>query len=101
MDTPYHCAYQFLAKKRRGLLYSCSVTLSFLPKYVLLLVFPWKHTGNKSAQFNKSPVCSVQGWVKGKGYCTVELKVAFIQKVLILLSFPQTDEPYNFPELEF
>ena len=29
------------------------------------------------------------------------LKVAFIQKVLVNLSFPQTDEPYYFPELEF
>ena len=29
------------------------------------------------------------------------LKVAFIQKVLIHLSFPQTDEPHYFPELEF
>ena len=29
------------------------------------------------------------------------LKVAFIQKVLMHLSFPQTDEPYYFPELEF
>ena len=37
IDTPYHCAYQsaeFLTKKWRGLLYSCSVFLSFLPKYV-------------------------------------------------------------------
>ena len=31
----------------------------------------------------------------------VLLKVAFIQKVLVHLSFPQTDEPYYFPELEF
>ena len=29
------------------------------------------------------------------------LKVAFIQKVLMHLSFPQTDKPYYFPELEF
>ena len=29
------------------------------------------------------------------------LKVAFIQKVLMPLSFPQKDEPYYFPELEF
>ena len=29
------------------------------------------------------------------------VKVALIQKVLIHLSFPQTDEPYYFPELEF
>ena len=29
------------------------------------------------------------------------LKVPFIQKVLIHLLFPQTDEPYYFPELEF
>ena len=31
----------------------------------------------------------------------VQLKVAFVQKVLIHLSFPQTDEPYYFPKLEF
>ena len=30
-----------------------------------------------------------------------QLKVDFIQKVLMHLSFPQTDEPYYFPELEF
>ena len=29
------------------------------------------------------------------------LKVAFIQKVLMYLSFPQTDKPYYFPGLEF
>ena len=29
------------------------------------------------------------------------LKVAFIQKVLMHLSFPQIDKPYYFPELEF
>jgi hypothetical protein len=29
------------------------------------------------------------------------IKVAFIQKVLMHLSFPQTDEPDYFPELEF
>ena len=29
------------------------------------------------------------------------LKVAFIQKVLMHLSFPQTDEPYYISELEF
>jgi hypothetical protein len=29
------------------------------------------------------------------------LKVAFIQKVLVHLSFPQTGKPYYFPELEF
>ena len=29
------------------------------------------------------------------------LKVAFIQKVLMHLSFPQTDKPYYFPELKF
>ena len=29
------------------------------------------------------------------------LKMAFIQKVLVNLSFPKTDEPYYFPELEF
>ena len=28
------------------------------------------------------------------------LKVAFIQRVLIHLSYPQTDEPNYFPELE-
>ena len=33
-------------------------------------------------------------------FCTFYLKVAFIQKVLMHLSFPQTDEPYYFPELE-
>ena len=31
----------------------------------------------------------------------VLLKVAFIQKVLMHLSFLQTDEPYYFPELIF
>ena len=30
-----------------------------------------------------------------------KLKVAFIQKVLMHLSFPQTDKPHYFPELEF
>ena len=30
-----------------------------------------------------------------------QLKVALFQKVLMHLSFPQTDEPYYFPELEF
>ena len=30
-----------------------------------------------------------------------EINVAFIQKVLMQLSFPQIDEPYYFPELEF
>ena len=29
------------------------------------------------------------------------VKMAFIQKVLIYLPFPQTDKPYYFPELEF
>ena len=29
------------------------------------------------------------------------LKVAFIQNVLMHLSFPQTNKPYYFPELEF
>ena len=29
------------------------------------------------------------------------LKMAFIQKVLMHLSFPQTDKPHYFPELEF
>ena len=29
------------------------------------------------------------------------LKVAFIQKAWMNLSFPQTDKPYYFPELEF
>ena len=29
------------------------------------------------------------------------LKVAFIQKVLMHLSFPQIDKPYYFPELKF
>ena len=29
------------------------------------------------------------------------VKVAFIQKILIHLSFPQTYEPYYFPDLEF
>ena len=29
------------------------------------------------------------------------LKVAFIQKILMHLLFPQTDEPHYFPELEF
>ena len=29
------------------------------------------------------------------------LKVAFIQKLLIHLSFPQTAKPHYFPELEF
>ena len=32
---------------------------------------------------------------------TSELKVAFIQKGLMRLSFLQTDEPNYFPELEF
>ena len=31
----------------------------------------------------------------------VVVKVAFIQKALMHLSFPQTDKPYYFPELEF
>ena len=30
-----------------------------------------------------------------------KLKVAFIQKILMHLSFSQTDKPYYFPELEF
>ena len=30
-----------------------------------------------------------------------QLKEAFIQKVLIHLSFPKTDEPPYFPEVEF
>jgi hypothetical protein len=29
------------------------------------------------------------------------LQVAFIQKVWMNLSFPQTDKPHYFPELEF
>jgi hypothetical protein len=37
----------------------------------------------------------------GKTFQAAQLKVAFIQKVLMHLSFPQTDEPYFFPELEF
>ena len=32
----------------------------------------------------------------------IPLKAAFIQKVVLMyLSFPQTDKPYHFPELEF
>ena len=30
-----------------------------------------------------------------------ELKVAFVQKVLMHLSFPQTDKPHYFPKFEF
>ena len=51
----------------------------------------------KDCIFNQNTVAA------GTAETTVEmpLKVAFIQKVLMHLSFLQTDEPYYFPVLEF
>ena len=39
--------------------------------------------------------------LKGAFLSATALKVALIQKVLMHLSFLQTDKPYYFPELEF
>ena len=43
-----------------------------------------------------------QNWYKNfKKFMNYKLKVAFIQKGLMNLSFPQKDKPNYFPELKF
>ena len=67
--------------------------------------YAWKMWALRSQCFspamnglNPENVKELKSWVP---FWIYQLKVAFIQKVLMHLSFPQTDEPYYFPELEF
>ena len=69
--------------------YNSAMISPKLPSFLIVLC---KRTlGNDDFDHTAAAVCAA----------AYILKVAFIQKILMHLSFPQTDEPYYFPELEF
>ena len=61
-----------------------------------------KEAYRRSKQPTMAKICYVVQLQRKDSYQNpIQLKVAFIQKAWMNLSFPQTDKPHYFPELEF
>ena len=58
----------------------------------------WTRNFTNLMQWDFTIFCAL---IKSITWRMLLLQVAFIQKVLIKLSFPQTDKPHYFPEFEF
>ena len=70
--------------------------LSYMYVFIIVIYFFYLIAATIWTSFIQSNWESSSSWSR-----KLILKVSFIQKVLLYLSFPQTDEPNYFPELEF